>query len=141
MSVTIDPAIRVKPSKKLLNFIETIDNVPKSLQDVNTDSKIELSDLKWIFENRSSHPECSFTFHELLNGSEVLLPEPTFPPRNPELDARVQKLRMQQEHREYNQMVSNVDGSSLKAKRDIDDVSISQQSKQATHFFFQHSTS
>lgn len=127
MSTTIDPAIRVKPSKELVAYIEAVDVKPESLKNINVDSQIELSDIKWIFETQLAHPNECPSFHELLQGSSVLLPKPEFPPRNPELDARIQKLKAQQEHREYNEMVSNVDGSSLKAQKDLSDIPISQQ--------------
>ena len=39
-----------------------------------------------------------------------VLPEPKFPPRNPELEARIQRLKAEQAEREYKRMTSNVDG-------------------------------
>ena len=39
-----------------------------------------------------------------------VLPEPKFPPRNPELEARIQKLKAEQAEREYKKMTENVDG-------------------------------
>lgn len=47
--------------------------------------------------------------HELTRGCEVILPSPPpDPPRNKELEARVQKLRKQQEQVQYNKMIQNV---------------------------------
>ena len=47
--------------------------------------------------------------HELLRGSDVQLPKPApDPPRNPELQARIERLRKEQEQREYDKMVHNV---------------------------------
>ena len=40
-----------------------------------------------------------------------MLPEPKFPPRNPELEARIQKLKAEQAEREYKRMTENVDGN------------------------------
>ena len=39
----------------------------------------------------------------------MVLPSPVLPPRNPELEARVQRLRAQQEDREYRAMVAGID--------------------------------
>jgi hypothetical protein len=41
--------------------------------------------------------------------SEVVLPQPVELPRNPELEARVQKLKLEQSNREYEAMTKNVD--------------------------------
>lgn len=47
--------------------------------------------------------------HELMKGSEVQLPKlAPDPPRNPELQARIERLRKEQEQREYEKMVHNV---------------------------------
>ena len=46
--------------------------------------------------------------HELLEESEIVLPKYESPPRNPELEARVQRLRADQENQEYNKMVESV---------------------------------
>ncbi|XP_064486822.1 uncharacterized protein LOC135399073 [Ornithodoros turicata] len=47
----------------------------------------------------------------LLEGSELCLPNPVTPERNQVLEARIQRLKAQQMHQEYNQMVSNIDQS------------------------------
>jgi len=44
--------------------------------------------------------------HELLEGTDVNLPEPVIPPRDPELEARVQKLRAEAAEREYSRMTA-----------------------------------
>ena len=45
-----------------------------------------------------------------MSSSELVLPnrEPS-PPRNPELEKRIQKLKLQQQNKEYNDMVKNLD--------------------------------
>lgn len=46
---------------------------------------------------------------ELMRGSEALLPTPPpDPPRSPELEARIARLRKEQEQREYSKMVQDV---------------------------------
>ena len=47
--------------------------------------------------------------HDLIKGSSIILPSPPpDPPRNKELEARVERLRKEQEQRQYNKMVHNV---------------------------------
>ncbi|KAK3083718.1 hypothetical protein FSP39_001986 [Pinctada imbricata] len=47
--------------------------------------------------------------NEVLEGSELHLPQYVPPPRNPELEARIERLKAQQANREYRDMVKNVD--------------------------------
>ncbi|KAF2356114.1 ATPase vacuolar ER assembly factor Vma12 [Trinorchestia longiramus] len=46
--------------------------------------------------------------HQLLNESQILLPSYEPPPRNPELEARIQKLRADQENKEYQRMTASI---------------------------------
>lgn len=47
--------------------------------------------------------------HEIVKGSNVIIPTPPpDPPRNKELEARVQRLRKEQEQKQYDKMVQNV---------------------------------
>lgn len=47
--------------------------------------------------------------HELTSGCIIILPSPPpDPPRNKELEARVLRLRKEQEQRQYNKMIQNV---------------------------------
>lgn len=63
--------------------------------------------------------------HEVLCKSEIVLPEPIVEPRNPELEARIQKLKKMVDQQQYDKMTKNV-----RAKgRDPDD-SIGAQCKQ-----------
>jgi hypothetical protein len=116
---TIDPEIRIRPSKDLLHFVrnfidEDASKLPKNLLSNETFS---IADATWIqnymSENRDelkkSWPEFKH-FHELMADSVMILPEPKFPPRNPELEARIQKLKVQQAERDYKRMTQNVSG-------------------------------
>lgn len=69
-----------------------------------------LDELEWLHANKKgvSH------FHELISGCELELPSPVIPPRNPELEARIQKLKAEQEEREYKKMTKNVDNIRIK---------------------------
>ncbi|KAM6163996.1 transmembrane protein 199 [Rhynchocyon petersi] len=46
--------------------------------------------------------------HELLEGSEIYLPEVVKPPRNPELVARLEKIKIQLANEEYQRITRNV---------------------------------
>ncbi|XP_012872050.1 PREDICTED: transmembrane protein 199 [Dipodomys ordii] len=46
--------------------------------------------------------------HELLEGSEIYLPEIVKPPRNPELVARLEKIKIQLANEEYKRITRNV---------------------------------
>ncbi|XP_055257771.1 transmembrane protein 199 isoform X1 [Moschus berezovskii] len=46
--------------------------------------------------------------HELLEGSEIYLPEVVKPPRNPELIARLEKIKIQLANEEYKRITRNV---------------------------------
>ncbi|KAK7088105.1 transmembrane protein 199-like [Littorina saxatilis] len=54
--------------------------------------------------------------HEMISGSELVLPGVTFPPRDPELEVRIKKLKVAEEEREYRRMTKNVD---LSVKHEI----------------------
>ena len=111
MAATIDPSVKVRPSKSMLAFLEGLkdkDDVPKALRNSNSQSELDVADVRWIFEKRSEIGEGK-RFHELLSECEVVLPSPVLPPRNPELEARVQRLRAEQEDREYRAMVAGID--------------------------------
>ena len=70
--------------------------------------------------------------HELMKGSSVELPTPPpDPPRNPELEARIQRLRKEQERKEYDKMVHNVAQDPEPIKQD----SIAAESKIFYYFF------
>ncbi|KAM9701466.1 transmembrane protein 199-like [Dama dama] len=46
--------------------------------------------------------------HELLEGSEIYLPEVVKPPQNPELVARLEKIKIQLANEEYKRITRNV---------------------------------
>lgn len=73
-----------------------------------------LNDLKWLNEglNRLRKKEDKLNvpyLHEFLQTCQLILPENEQMERNAELEARCQKLRKEQEAREYESMTRNVD--------------------------------
>ena len=59
-----------------------------------------------------------FIFFFFLEDSLVVLPRPYIPPRNPELEKRIQKLRKEQEDRKYQEMTKNLTFSRQKLQQD-----------------------
>lgn len=89
---------------------------------------LESYDLKWLLtvlqKRREDDPKTPY-LHELMQGSDVILPKNEYQERNPELEARCQRLRREQEQRMYDQMTKNVDN----VRRPQPDESIGAQSK------------
>lgn len=118
-----DPSITIKPTPKLIEFVlkqmTNIDNAPPGIIALKTSNKrqrpdiqLKLKDIKWLNgyleEYRKSSKEKVY-LHELLEGADINLPTPKVTPRNAELEARIQKLTIQQNAREYEAMTKSVD--------------------------------
>lgn len=134
-----DPSIKIKPNKKLIEFIcknvkktnstpAAITALKKSTKDKQKDILLKLDDLRWLNkyleEYRTIHME-SIYLHELLEEDDIRLPTPKVTPRNPELEARTQKLKAQQNAMKYRAMTKNVDTTTKNLPEDT----ISYQSK------------
>ncbi|XP_011879886.1 PREDICTED: transmembrane protein 199 [Vollenhovia emeryi] len=121
-----DPTVTINPSKKLINFIlhdvkETGDapNAIASLRKSRGSKKgkvasvaLKIEDLKWLNAYLKEHRKTATKkvyLHELFDDSDVILPTPKETPRNPELEARIQKLTAQQNAREYQAMTKSID--------------------------------
>ena len=136
-------ALSVKPSKALLDFVKSIpdsSDIPPILQKIRESNEVEpitCGDLRWIrnhihkvvVSNRFFLCIITYVFlhvqtknptvflHQLIEGSAVELPTlPPPPPRSKELEARIERLKKEQEWRQYEQMVMNV--SSKKTYKD-----------------------
>jgi len=146
-SSTIDPLIRLKPSPELAEFARFLaieatsgddsDNLPENIGKLmrlkNNEELSEASalltvkDIRWIYERRDRIREMDnpvfkdLHFHELIKHCAMVLPEPKFPPRNPELEARIQRLKAEQANREYRRMTENVDGRQGISKQSADE--------------------
>ena len=106
MSITINPKLLLSPSEKLVEFLrkKDFDSPTENVRKLCNDDSAQLTvkDIKWIVETCPDLPSA------LLFSSELQVPSPEFPERNPELEARCQKLRAEQEDREYRAMTGNV---------------------------------
>lgn len=85
-------------------------NLPK--KSVNAKTTLTLSNLKQLeeilLEVRQKNPEQVY-LHEVVANTRLILPENEILERNPQLEARCEILRAQQERREYQSMTKNVD--------------------------------
>ena len=102
----MDPTILLSPSTQLVQFLQLqqFDSPPSRVQSLVEGEMTELTveDIKWL---RRAAPNIPSSF---LLSSSLHLPSPVFPERNPELEARCQKLRAEQEDRDYRAITSNV---------------------------------
>lgn len=135
-----DPSICVKPSAKLIDFvwnhITNIDNAPSGIVTLKNNHRkkcndvlLKLNDINWLNEYLQEYRKNTTEkvyLHELLEDSEVILPTPKITPRNPELEARIQKLTAQQNEREYRAMTKGVDP----VRKELPEDSIAYQMKQ-----------
>lgn len=65
------------------------------------------SDVKWCHQKMRERG-ILHRIHQLLDDSVIVLPTYEPPPRDPELEARVQKLRNEQGNREYKEMTKSI---------------------------------
>ncbi|XP_074119787.1 transmembrane protein 199 isoform X2 [Sminthopsis crassicaudata] len=59
--------------------------------------------------------------HELLEGSEIYLPEVVRPPRNPELVARLERIKARLANEEYKRITRNVSCQALRQEGNLAD--------------------
>ncbi|XP_018334840.1 transmembrane protein 199 [Agrilus planipennis] len=101
---------------------------------------LNLEDLYWIYHhleerNKLKNSSDKMYFHELFEGSEILLPENEEIPRNKELEKRCQKLREQQENKEYKNITKDVDSIRRKLPEDTISYQLKQLNKQLIAVF------
>ncbi|XP_076238857.1 vacuolar ATPase assembly protein VMA12 [Calliopsis andreniformis] len=118
-----DPSIKIIPNGKLIEFIcqnvkktsivpPNIIALKKSGKSKQKDIVLKLDDIKWLNKYLEEHRKKKMVnvyLHELIKEEDIKLPTPKITPRNPELEARIQKLKAQQESREYKAMTKGVD--------------------------------
>lgn len=92
---------------------ETTIPIPLPKSELPKDDKLlNLEDLHWIYkkiDENNSKSEDKIYFHEIFEGSQVILPQNVENPRNPELERRCNILKAQQQNRQYKAMTKNVD--------------------------------
>ncbi|CAH1103117.1 unnamed protein product [Psylliodes chrysocephalus] len=78
----------------------------------DTDKLLSLEDLHWLhnyIQKQNQNNDDTIWLHELIEGSEVILPKNEKIPRNEELDKRCKRLKEEQANRDYFKMTKNVD--------------------------------
>lgn len=115
-----DPQVKIcipkKDVKKLKSKMEALDyenfpeNLEREIMKNHDDARLTVSDVKWLKHNI----ELELPLHELLTKWDIEVPEPPVIPRNPELEARIQRLKVEQEERDYRSMTRNVDAVRMK---------------------------
>ncbi|XP_069675249.1 transmembrane protein 199 [Periplaneta americana] len=124
MNSSVDPLLQFKPSEKLKEFIInsiTVNDtdIPEGIkkyrlsviQKDEEEVHLCLADIKWlqdqfVINHDSDRPN---SFHDLMIGCDVKLPQPKIEPRSQELEARIQRLKAEQATRDYKAMTKNVD--------------------------------
>lgn len=111
--------VRIKPGSTLIAFLESVRNGHDCEEDLRKKAEdflkcdatgIPFGSLRSLRDAVNAEGVGAPVYlHKLLEGSELCLPTPVTPPRNPELEARVQKLKAQQLNRDYDRMTSDVD--------------------------------
>lgn len=83
---------------------------------------LTLEDLYWVYkkieENNSDNSKDKIYFHEIFEGSGIILPQNGEIPRNPELEKRCNILKAQQQNQQYKAMTKNVDNVRQKYPED-----------------------
>jgi len=129
----MDHLLQFKPSEKLKEFIVHGINlndtdVPEGIKQYKSsvtgedgeDVHLCLADIKWLQEQFviSRDSDRPNSFHDLIIGCDIKLPQPVAEPRNQELEARIQRLKAEQANRDYKAMTKNVDSVRLREPED-----------------------
>lgn len=113
-----EPLVGIRPSecfkKELLKF-EQIKDEELNIKVLNIldkkDGLIPFKIVQELYNKRNDSENQKLYLHEMLSGCEIDFWKPPKPKRNPELEARIQKLKAQQEEREYYEMTKNISRS------------------------------
>jgi hypothetical protein len=109
-----------KEEEELIKSLDISDDNEACLEDlevheneeIDSEHKLTLNDLKWLSNTLArlrKDGKTDMYLHELVKGSDLVLPQNEIQERNPELEARCARLRKEQEEREYRAMTKNVD--------------------------------
>lgn len=120
--------VKIKLCSELSDCIQLIcenltdaDGVPSGVRDAlknsdNPDYSISISDFKWLYSKLT--PEKKRSVYKYIRVNDIVLPAPQMLPRNPELQARIEKLKLIAAEQEYRTMTKNVDTSRVKQPED-----------------------
>lgn len=97
----LSPSLLIKPSKTLKNYLNY------SALNISSDL-LKIEDLRKVYEHiieENKKRTCKVYFHELLENSDIILPENTSIPRNEQLQKRCNALKIDLENSNYRKMV------------------------------------
>lgn len=122
----------IKPSNRLQTYIEK-----NRLNYGTSGNLLTVQELQCLYSfiKENNNGEEKIFFHELLENSELILPEALKIPRNPVLEMRCKTLRMQQENNDYNKITKNVDSIRIKYPEDSFGYQMRQINKYLIHVF------
>jgi len=121
--VKLNPQILITASNELKDLLETIEHPSEQIKTALAKNEITPYLLKEIRSKLNSEDKKKLFY--ALERSQMKLPSPEYPDRNPELEARCQKLRREQEEKEYRRLTKNV-----RNQLTVDDAPISVQMKE-----------
>nr|CAH7733804.1 unnamed protein product [Callosobruchus chinensis] len=99
---------------------------------------LSLQDIYWLYEhiqNENKSQEEKIYLHELLEGSQIILPKNKLIPRSKELEKRCQKLKAEQDNRVYHEMTKNVDNVKKRYPEDSIGYQLKQMNKNLVAIF------
>lgn len=101
---------------------QSLENKPSKSETPSKSAKLlSLHDLQWMYyyiQAQNLNSDEKVYLHELMEGSEIVLPKNEEIPRSQELDKRCQRLKAEQQNKEYDDMTKNVDNSRRKLPED-----------------------
>ncbi|KAJ8984521.1 hypothetical protein NQ317_010992 [Molorchus minor] len=110
----------------------------KTSDSKNSDKLLNLSDLHWLYgyiQKDNSQNDNKIYLHELLEGSEIILPKNKEIPRSEELEKRCRQLKAQQENQSYYKMTKHVDMSRKRLPEDSFGYQVKQMNKHLVAIF------
>ncbi|RUS82352.1 hypothetical protein EGW08_009867 [Elysia chlorotica] len=95
--------------QKIIDLPNVKDSLKQQCIEVQKNEKgvVSTKVLRDIYKTLRNEGETIF-LHEMIEGADLVPQQPVLPPRNPELEARIQKLKIEEENKEYERMTRNV---------------------------------
>ncbi|CAH1974439.1 unnamed protein product [Acanthoscelides obtectus] len=97
-------------SKSHSDYFSNLTNNTAEIGD--TEKLLSLQDIYWLYEHlqeKNKVQDEKIYLHELMEGSQIILPKNALIPRSEELEKRCQKLKAEQDNRLYHEMTKHVD--------------------------------
>lgn len=105
----IDSNIKITPGDIYYSSVKEL-GLEKDWKDKSVLSIGDIKELRNAVKDNQSQKKAYL--HELLSGSQLIIPGLEVPKRNPELEKRLAVLRNQLDEKEYQRMTSNIQAAS-----------------------------